>query len=53
MVETGETKTTNIDSYFIFQNIPVGTYTLAFTYLGATPATKTDVLITKTQFNDT
>ncbi|MEW6481401.1 MAG: right-handed parallel beta-helix repeat-containing protein [bacterium] len=53
LVETGETKTTNADSYFIFSNIPVGTYTLSFTYPGATPATKTDVLITKTQFNDT
>ncbi|HAW50264.1 TPA: hypothetical protein DCX16_04890, partial [bacterium] len=50
LIETGETKTTNQDSYFIFTDIPVGTYTLAFTYLGATPATKTDVLITKTQF---
>ncbi|MEW6680361.1 MAG: cohesin domain-containing protein, partial [bacterium] len=53
LVETGETKTTNANSYFIFSNIPVGIYTLAFTYPGATPATKTDVLITKTQFNDT
>ncbi|MEW6104070.1 MAG: right-handed parallel beta-helix repeat-containing protein, partial [bacterium] len=53
LVETGETKTTNANSEFIFSNIPVGTYTLAFTYPGATPATKTDCLITKTQFNDT
>ncbi|MEW6103042.1 MAG: T9SS type A sorting domain-containing protein, partial [bacterium] len=52
LVETGETKTTNANSEFIFSNIPVGTYTLAFTYPGATPATKTDCLITKIQFND-
>ncbi|MBU1262590.1 T9SS type A sorting domain-containing protein, partial [bacterium] len=35
-----------------FTNIPVGTYTLTFTYPGATPATKT-AIITQTQFNDT
>ncbi|MFH0775982.1 MAG: hypothetical protein V2A53_10960, partial [bacterium] len=36
----------------IFSNIPVGTYTLSFTYPGATPATRT-AIITQTQSNDT
>ena len=53
LIETGATTTTNSNSYFIFNNIPVGTYTLAFTYPGATPATKTNVAITQTQVNDT
>jgi len=52
LVETQATTTTNSNSYFIFTNIPVGTYTLSFFYLGATPATKTNVAITQTQFND-
>jgi len=52
LIETGATTTTNSNSYFIFLNIPVGTYTLAFTYPGATPATKT-ANITQTQINDT
>ncbi|MBI4777915.1 T9SS type A sorting domain-containing protein, partial [Candidatus Desantisbacteria bacterium] len=52
LVETGATTTTNSNSYFIFSNIPVGTYTLFFTFPGATPATRTNS-ITQTQFNDT
>ncbi|MEW6620242.1 MAG: T9SS type A sorting domain-containing protein [bacterium] len=53
LIETGATTTTTPDSRFIFDHIQVGTYSLAFTYPGATPATKTDVIITKTQFNET
>ena len=53
LIETGATTTTNSNSDFIFSNIPVGTYTLTFTFPGATPATKTNVVITKTQVNDT
>jgi len=52
LIETQATTTTNSNSYFIFSSIPVGTYTLVFTYPGATPATKT-AIITQTQFNDT
>ncbi|MFH0774418.1 MAG: carboxypeptidase-like regulatory domain-containing protein, partial [bacterium] len=52
LVETQATTTTNSNSYFIFSNIPVGTYTLSFTYPGATPATRT-AIITQTQSNDT
>lgn len=53
LVGTGATTTTNSNSYFIFTNIPVGTYTLAFSYPGATPATKTDIFITNSQIQDT
>ena len=53
LIETSATITTNSNSYFIFSNILVGTYTLSFTYPGATPATKTNVVITQTQVNDT
>ena len=52
LIETQATTTTNSNSYFIFSNIPVGTYTLSFTYPGATPATRT-AIITQTQSNDT
>ncbi|MBU1599159.1 T9SS type A sorting domain-containing protein, partial [bacterium] len=52
LIETGATITTNLSSYFIFTNIPAGTYTLNFSFQGATPATRTAV-ITQTQFNDT
>jgi len=53
LIETGATTTTDSNSYFIFNNILVGTYSLSFTYPGATPATKTNVTITQTQVNDT
>ncbi|MBU1261994.1 hypothetical protein KJ640_03480, partial [bacterium] len=53
LIETLATTTTNSNSYFIFSNIPVGTYTLTFTYPGATPATKTGIVISKTQIQDT
>ncbi|MEK9149627.1 MAG: dockerin type I domain-containing protein, partial [Candidatus Desantisbacteria bacterium] len=53
LMETMATTTTDSNSYFIFNNILVGTYTLAFSYSGATPATKTNIAITQTQFNDT
>jgi hypothetical protein len=52
IIETGATTTTNSNSYFIFTNIPTGTYTLSFSYPGATPATRT-AIITQTQFNAT
>ncbi|MFH0773978.1 MAG: carboxypeptidase-like regulatory domain-containing protein [bacterium] len=53
LIETGATTTTNSNSYFIFNNILVGTYSVSFSYPGATPATKTNAVITQTQFNDT
>jgi len=53
LIETGATTTTNSNSYFIFNNILVGTYSVSFTYPGATPATKTNIAITQTQVNDT
>ncbi|MEW6096907.1 MAG: NosD domain-containing protein [bacterium] len=53
IVELGTTTTTNDSSYFIFENIPVGTYTLTFDTWGASPATKTNICISPTQFEDT
>ncbi|MEW6607161.1 MAG: choice-of-anchor Q domain-containing protein [bacterium] len=53
IVELSTTTTTNDDSYFIFENIPVGTYTLNFDTWGASPSTKTNICISPTQFEDT
>ncbi|MEW6095335.1 MAG: dockerin type I domain-containing protein [bacterium] len=53
IVELGTTTTTNDSSYFIFENIPVGTYTLNFDTWGASPSTKTNICISPTQFEDT
>ncbi len=53
IVGTGTTTMTNVDSYFIFLNIPVGTYTLILDTWGAAPATKTNVCISPTQVEDT
>ncbi|MEW6617771.1 MAG: right-handed parallel beta-helix repeat-containing protein, partial [bacterium] len=53
IVELGTTTMTNDSSYFIFENIPVGTYTLNFDTWGASPSTKTNICISPTQFEDT
>lgn len=37
--------TTNIDGKYKFSNLPVGTYTINFTYVGYKKITKTDVII--------
>jgi len=53
IVELSTTTTTNNKSEFIFENIPVGTYTLTFDTWGAAPATKTNICFTPTQVEDT
>ncbi|MEW6617746.1 MAG: right-handed parallel beta-helix repeat-containing protein [bacterium] len=53
IVEIGTTTMTNNNSYFFFGKIPVGTYTLTFDTWGASPASKTNIYISPTQFEDT
>jgi len=47
------TTTTTQNSYFFFENIPVGSYTLTLDTTGASPATIPGVPILPTQFEDT
>ncbi|MEW6607385.1 MAG: FG-GAP-like repeat-containing protein [bacterium] len=53
IIESGKTTTTNENSYFIFEKIPVGTYTLNFDTHGASSKELSGVCISKTQFEDT
>ncbi|MEW6095350.1 MAG: right-handed parallel beta-helix repeat-containing protein [bacterium] len=53
IVESGKTTTTNENSYFIFENVPIGTYTLNFDTHGASSKELSGVCISKTQFEDT
>ncbi|MFH1097173.1 MAG: hypothetical protein V1749_06715, partial [Candidatus Desantisbacteria bacterium] len=53
IIPTGATITTNGSSYFIFENIPVGSYTLNFDSYGASSRVVSNVCISQTQFEDT
>ena len=53
ILETGATMTTDSNSYFAFNHIPVGIYTLKFDTWGASCATLNTVNISPIQFEDT
>ncbi len=53
IIQTGATTTTNESSYFIFETIPVGSYTLYFDTHGAAPEEVGGVCISQTQFENT
>jgi len=53
IIELSTFTMTNDNSYFIFENIPVGSYTISFDTWGAAPGKVSDVLISNRQFEDT
>ncbi|MBI4777440.1 right-handed parallel beta-helix repeat-containing protein [Candidatus Desantisbacteria bacterium] len=53
IIQTGATTTTNGSSYFIFEAIPTGSYTLCFDTHGAASRKVAGVRISETQFENT
>ncbi|MFQ5569485.1 MAG: TonB-dependent receptor domain-containing protein [Rhodothermales bacterium] len=45
LAPTSRGTTTDIDGYFIFTSVPVGSYLLRFSYVGYEPVSKTDVIV--------
>lgn len=52
LIEIAATSITDHSGCFILSDVPCGTYSLVFTFSGTTPATQTDVTITRNQENE-